>query len=154
MLLSYQFLTDIVQRQALFVQAAMPLYWFGGALFAILCLWLALYLVDRFKLTSDSRVSPGQNLYSQLCETHELSRSEINELRSLVDLVSHASPAVIFVRPDLLAEGCRKLGLDSVRAGEWQIRLFGEAIASEVDLAPAARHENSTSPKQNTSGLP
>ncbi len=39
-----------------------------------------------------------------------------------------------FCPSDLLAEGCQKLGLDEVRQREWQHRLFGEAIAAEVEL--------------------
>lgn len=145
MTLESQYMIENVLRQAWFMQAAMPLYWFGGALVAILILWLMLYVVDQLKLVREHRVEPSQSLFTQLCEAHVLTKTESIELRSVADLVSHATPAAIFVRPDLLAEGCQKLGLDEVRHREWQHRLFGEAIAAEVELLHSPVREKITS---------
>ncbi len=55
-MLESQYMIENVLRTGWFTQAAMPLYWFGGALVAILILWLMLYLVDQLNWSENHRV--------------------------------------------------------------------------------------------------
>jgi hypothetical protein len=126
-------------------------YWFWGAIVAVLVIWLMLYLVDRFKITAESVARPTQSLFMQLCQAHALSLVEVNELKRLSELMTPGSTSSIFVRPDLVADGCEKLGVDPLRANNWLVRLFGEEVAAEIDRERSAR-PGATSTRERTAG--
>ncbi len=103
----------------------------GGIVAAIVVLWLGLYLWDRFRKPRKTVPLDRDGLFAQLCDLHNLSKSERQLLKSAAKTLEAEQPALAFVHPGILWEFAQT----NPQTAEIQTlanRLFGKSLTEEI----------------------
>lgn len=106
---------------------------------AILLLWAGLYLWDRYRKPSKRTKHDREGLFLQLCDLHNLSRSDRQLLRKVAKSQNLEQPGLAFVDPRTLLRYIAESPQSEPEARELLDRLFGESLVAEIVQASSAK---------------
>lgn len=105
--------------------------WMTVTIVAILAVWIAVFLGERVRKRIGTAGPEASDLFRELCDAHQLSRSDREGLRNIAEAAQLARPAVIFLDPLVLERAAAGGGESSAVATALQRRLFRDTAALE-----------------------
>ena len=99
---------------------------------AIVLLWMGLYFWDRWRKPRHGPGMDREGLFAQLCDLHNLSKSDRQLLRTVAKTQRIDQPALAFVNPSLLLKFAKSTPRDAAQVRHLADRLFGHALVEEI----------------------
>lgn len=106
---------------------------------AILLLWAGLYLWDRYRKPGKRTRHDREGLFLQLCDLHNLSRTDQQLLRKAAKSQNLDQPSLAFIDPRVLMRFGEEFPQLESQAQQLLDRLFGESLVAEIVAASSAK---------------
>jgi hypothetical protein len=109
-------------------------------LVAIVLVWIWLFLWDRSRRLAKKVGIDREGLFTQLCDLHNLSKTDRQLLQTLAETQRIGQPALAFVNPSLLLSFAESDPGASAEVRNLADRLFGHALIEEIVTQSGDRH--------------
>jgi hypothetical protein len=109
-------------------------------LVAIVLVWIWLFLWDRSRRLAKKVGIDREGLFTQLCDLHNLSKTDRQLLQTLAETQRIGQPALAFVNPSLLLSFAENDPGASAEVRNLADRLFGHALIEEIVTQSGDRH--------------